>query len=113
MPGLLGMNIMSTGLWGIGFSIVTARTRKLLKRLVATPMRRRDYLLAQVFGRLVFLVVEVGALLGVRRLAFGVPMHGAWPTLAVDLPGRAPCRSAASGCWSRAARARSRPSRAC
>ena len=56
MPGLLGMNIMSTGLWGIGFSIVQARTRKLLKRLIATPMRRRDYLLAQMFGRLVFLV---------------------------------------------------------
>ena len=83
VPGLLGMNIMSTGLWGLGFSIVTARTRKLLKRLVASPMSRRDYLLAQLFGRLVFLVVEVGALLGFSRIAFGVPMHGAWTTLAI------------------------------
>src|SRR5262249_20627567 len=53
VPGLLGMNIMSTGLWGIGFSVVTARTRKLLKRLVASPMRKRDYLLGHLFGRLV------------------------------------------------------------
>jgi len=68
VPGLLGMNIMSTGLWGLGFSIVTARTRKLLKRLVASPMSRRDYLLAQLFGRLVFLVVEVGALLAFSRI---------------------------------------------
>jgi ABC-type multidrug transport system permease subunit len=83
VPGLLGMNIMSTGLWGLGFSIVTARTRKLLKRLVASPMRRRDYLLAQLFGRLVFLVVEVSALLGFSRLVFGVPMRGAWATLAI------------------------------
>src|SRR6185503_6353806 len=83
VPGLLGMNIMSTGLWGVGFSIVTARTRKLLKRLVASPMSRRDYLLAQLFGRLVFLVVEVGALLAFSRIAFGVPMHGAWTTLAI------------------------------
>ena len=83
VPGLLGMNIMSTGLWGLGFSIVTARTRKLLKRLVASPMRRRDYLLAQLFGRLVFLVVEVSALLGFSRLVFGVPIHGAWTTLAL------------------------------
>ena len=82
VPGLLGMNIMSTGLWGLGFSIVTARTRKLLKRLVASPMRRRDYLLAQLFGRLVFLVVEVSALLGFSQIAFGVPMRGAWATLA-------------------------------
>jgi ABC-2 type transport system permease protein len=83
VPGLLGMNIMSTGLWGLGFSIVTARTRKLLKRLVASPMSRRDYLLAQLLGRLVFLVVEVGALLAFSRIAFGVPMHGAWTTLAI------------------------------
>jgi ABC-type multidrug transport system permease subunit len=82
MPGLLGMNIMGTGLWGLGFSIVYARTRKLLKRLVASPMRRRDYLLAQVLGRLVFLVVEVAALVGFGALAFGVPMRGAYWLLA-------------------------------
>jgi ABC-2 type transport system permease protein len=76
VPGLLGMNIMSTGLWGLGFSIVIARTRKLLKRLVASPMRRRDYLLAQLLGRLVFLLLEVGALLGFSALVFGVPIRG-------------------------------------
>jgi ABC-2 type transport system permease protein len=76
VPGLLGMNIMSTGLWSLGFSIVTARTRKLLKRLVASPMRRRDYLLSQLLGRLVFLLLEVGALLGFSTLVFGVPIRG-------------------------------------
>ena len=76
LPGLLGMNIMSTGLWGLGFSIVHARTRKLLKRLIASPMRRRDYLLAQLLGRLVFLGIEVGTLLLFGYLAFGVPMRG-------------------------------------
>ena len=73
---------MSTGLWGIGFSVVTARTRKLLKRLVASPMRKRDYLLGHLFGRLVFLVIEVGALVGFSRLVFGVPMRGSWLMLA-------------------------------
>lgn len=82
LPGLLGMNIMSTGLWGLGFSIVQARTRKLLKRLVASPMRRRDYLLSQLFGRLVFLVLEVAALVGFGWLAFGVPVRGSLLTLA-------------------------------
>ena len=48
IPGIVGMNIMSTGMWGIGFSIVQARLRKLLKRLVASPMRKREYLLAQM-----------------------------------------------------------------
>ena len=82
LPGLLGMNIMSTGLWGLGFSIVQARTRKLLKRLVASPMRRRDYLMAQLLGRLVFLGVEVGALLVFGALIFGVPIRGAFWLLA-------------------------------
>ena len=78
LPGLLGMNVMSTGLWGLGFSIVVARTRKLLKRLVASPMRRRDYLFAQILGRLVFLGPEAGLLLAFGWLAFGVPQRGSW-----------------------------------
>ena len=90
LPGLLGMNIMSTGLWGLGFSIVQARTRKLLKRLVASPMRRRDYLLSQMLGRLAFLVIEVGGLLLFGRFAFGVPMRGAlWLLAATCLIGAA------------------------
>jgi ABC-type multidrug transport system permease subunit len=69
---------MSTGLWGVGFSIVQARTRKLLKRLIATPMRRGDYLLAQILARMTFLIIEAGVLLAFGRFAFGVPMRGSW-----------------------------------
>jgi ABC-2 type transport system permease protein len=46
IPGLLGMNLMGSGLWGVGFSVVQARTKKLLKRFMATPMRRSHYLLS-------------------------------------------------------------------
>jgi len=81
VPGLLGMNIMGTGMWSIGFSVVQARTRKLLKRLMATPMRRSDYLLAQMLARLMFLVLEVAALLGFARFVFGIPVNGSWLTL--------------------------------
>jgi ABC-2 type transport system permease protein len=81
IPGLLGMTVMSTGLWGVGFSVVQARTRKLLKRLIATPMRRRDYLLAQGLSRLVFLVLEAAVLLAFGAWVFGVPMRGSWIVL--------------------------------
>ena len=64
IPGLLGMNLMGTGIWGIGFNIVQTRSKRLLKRLVATPMRRSHFLLAQILGRLVFLVPEVALLVG-------------------------------------------------
>jgi ABC-type multidrug transport system permease subunit len=67
---------MSNGMWSIGFGIVQARMRKLLKRMVASPMRKRDYLLAQILARLVFLAPEVAVPLAFGVLAFGMPIHG-------------------------------------
>jgi ABC transporter DrrB family efflux protein len=76
LPGLIGMNLMGTGIWSLAFSIVNARSRKVLKRLIATPMRRSDYLLSQILGRLVFLVPEIVLLGGFGWLIFDVPMRG-------------------------------------
>lgn len=83
IPGLLGMNLMGTGMWGMGFTIANARMKKLLKRLVATPMRKRDYLLAQFLSRLGFLVVEVVVLVAFGWIAFNVRVNGSWLTLAL------------------------------
>jgi ABC-2 type transport system permease protein len=82
IPGILGMNIMSTGMWGIGFSIVQARIRKLLKRLVASPMRKREYLLAQMLARLVFLAPEVAVPLAFGSLVLGMPVRGSLGAIA-------------------------------
>jgi ABC-2 type transport system permease protein len=82
IPGLLGMNIMSTGMWGIGFSIVQARLRKLLKRLAASPMRRSDYLLAQMMARLAFLGPEAAVPLGFGALVLGMPIRGSLASIA-------------------------------
>lgn len=78
VPGLIGMNLLGSGLWGLGFAIVLARTEKLLKQLSATPMRRWQYLLSFMLARLLFLVPEIVVLLGFSYLAFGVRMHGSW-----------------------------------
>lgn len=78
VPGLLGMNLMSTGMWGMGFTIVNARMKKLLKRLVATPMRKSDYLIAQFLSRLVFLVTEVTFLVVFAWLVFDVRVRGSF-----------------------------------
>ncbi|HVU53333.1 MAG TPA: ABC transporter permease [Polyangia bacterium] len=83
VPGLLGMNLMSGSMWGIGWVIVNMRVRKLLKRLLATPMRRRDLLLAQAIARMGSVPLEVGALLIFARLAFDVRVTGSWLALAV------------------------------
>jgi ABC-2 type transport system permease protein len=76
IPGLLGLNLMGTGIWSIAFSVTTARSRRVLKRLVATPMRRGQYLMAQILGRLVFLIPEVVILVGTGWLLFDVGVRG-------------------------------------
>jgi ABC-type polysaccharide/polyol phosphate export permease len=83
VPGLVGMGIMSNAVWGLGFSIVDARRRKLMKRIVATPMRRMDYLLSFQIWRMFLLVFEVGVPVGFGMVAFGVPMRGSILEIAV------------------------------
>ncbi len=82
IPGLLGMNLMGSGMWGVGFSVVQARQKRLLKRLIATPMRRGDYLLSYVLSRLLFLVLEIAALVGFGWLMFDVGVRGSFALLA-------------------------------
>lgn len=76
VPGLLGMNLMGSAMWGLGFSIVEARQKKLLKRLIASPMPRWQYLASFLLSRLVMLIIEVVAFLAFARLVFGVPFRG-------------------------------------
>jgi ABC-type multidrug transport system permease subunit len=83
IPGLLGMNIMGTGMWGVGFGIVKSRNQKLLKRLLASPMKRRHFMLSHMLARLVFLTLEVVSLLLFAALAFGVPFRGSVGAVAV------------------------------
>jgi ABC-type multidrug transport system permease subunit len=83
IPGLLGMSLMGGGLWGVGFATVDLRIRKVLKRFLATPMRKSDFLGALLFSRLLFLVPEVLVLLVFARVAFGVVIQGSLLSIAV------------------------------
>lgn len=83
VPGLIGMNLMGSGLWGLGFTVVIARSRKILKRFAATPMRRSHYLLSFMLSRLVFLVLEVAAVIVFASLAFGFTVRGSWLSVAL------------------------------
>src|SRR5262249_36699156 len=76
VPGLLGMGLMGGGLWGLGFVTVDLRIRKLLKRFLATPMRKADFLGALMISRLLFMVPEVLVVLLFARVAFGVQIVG-------------------------------------
>lgn len=76
VPGLLGMSLMGGGLWGVGFVTVDMRIRKLLKRFVATPMKKRDFLAGIMLSRMAFMVPEVAILLIFAWLVFGVTIQG-------------------------------------
>lgn len=82
VPGLLGMSLMGGGLWGVGFLIVDMRIRKLLKRFLATPLKKSQFLAGMLLSRLAFLVPEVLVLLVFSRLAFGVRVYGNWLAVA-------------------------------
>jgi ABC-type multidrug transport system permease subunit len=81
VPGLLGMGLMGGGLWGVGFATVDMRIRKLLKRYLATPMKRGHFLLSMMCSRLIFMVPEILVLLLFARLFFGVEIRGSYLAL--------------------------------
>jgi len=78
IPGLLGMNLMNAGMWGVGFALVDMRQRKLLKRFVATPMRRTDFLLAIATSRIMMMIIEVVIMLTFGILLFHMLVLGSW-----------------------------------
>jgi len=80
IPGLLGMNLMGTGIWSIGFAIAEMRQKRLLRRFLVTPMRRGSLLLSFGLARLIFMAVEVAILLAFATLVLGVPVRGNLPT---------------------------------
>lgn len=74
LPGLIAMNLMGTSMWGIGYNLVVARKRRLLRRYAVTPMRRSHFFLSYFFSRAIFLVLELGLL-----LAFGAWIFDSFP----------------------------------
>jgi len=83
LPGLIGLNLMGSSMWGIGFNLVLARKRKLLRRYAVTPMRRSHFLLSYFFSRSLFLVLELAVLIGFGHLVFGTHIQGSVPALLV------------------------------
>lgn len=76
IPGLIGLNLMSSGIWGLGFALAQARAHKLLKLLAVTPMRRWHFLLSYLLSRFLFLLLEVLVILGFAAVVFDVEVHG-------------------------------------
>jgi ABC-2 type transport system permease protein len=83
IPGLIAMNLMGTSMWGVGYNLVLARKRKLLRRYAVTPMHRGQFLLSYFFSRSAFLVLEVGILVLFGYWIFGTTVRGHYASLAI------------------------------
>lgn len=83
IPGLIGLNLLGAGMWGVGFNLVQMRTQHLLRRLLVTPMRRSEFLLGFLFSRLVLMLPESVAIWGFGALLWGVPFRGSWLAVAL------------------------------
>lgn len=83
VPGLLGMGLMGGGLWGVGFAVVDLRIKKLLKRYIATPMKKTHFLMGIMISRLFFMVPEILLLLVFSWLFFGVKIYGSWAAITI------------------------------
>ncbi len=81
LPGLIGLNLMGSSMWGIGYNLVLARKRKLLRRYAVTPMSRSHFLLSFFFSRSLFLVLELAVLIGFGRVAFQTHVTGSFFSL--------------------------------
>lgn len=82
LPGLLGLNLMGSSMWGVGYNLVVARKRRLLRRYAVTPMRRSHFLLSYFFSRSLFLVLELTLLVAFGAIVFGTFVRGSYATLA-------------------------------
>ncbi len=78
IPGLIGLNLLGAGMWGVGFNLVQMRVQNLLRRIFVTPMRRSEFLAGYLLGRSVLVIPEAVAILLFGVLMWGVPFRGSY-----------------------------------
>ncbi len=76
VPGLIGMGVMMSSMWGISYGIIEKRSKKLLRRLVATPMRKSHFLIALITVRITMNFIESSVLLLFALIAFKMTIQG-------------------------------------
>lgn len=83
VPGLIAMDLMMSTLWGICYSLIEKRSKKLLRRMVATPMKKSSYLVSQLVARLFLNIIEALILFTFAHYYFGFTLEGSLAVLAL------------------------------
>jgi ABC-2 type transport system permease protein len=85
IPGLIAMGIMMSAMWGLSYTVIERRSKKLLRRMVATPMKKSHFLIALIAVRVTMNFVEASLLFLFAYFAFGIIIQGSIPALIVVL----------------------------
>jgi len=83
IPGLLAMEIMNSAMWGIGWSLIEFRSKKLLRRMAASPMNRNIFVLSHIIARLAFGIIEFLAIYLFALFYFKVKIQGSLIALGI------------------------------
>jgi ABC-type multidrug transport system permease subunit len=83
VPGLIAFGIMADILWGISYTLIERRSQKLLRRMVATPMRKLNLLVATMFVRILMNAIHAVVITLAMWLIFGVEIQGSIGALVV------------------------------
>jgi len=83
VPGLITMGVMMSCMWGISYGIIEKRSKKLLRRLVATPMKKSHFLIALITVRIAMNFIESAVLFFFSLIAFKITIQGDISTLII------------------------------
>ncbi len=83
IPGLIALGIMNSCIWGIGWNLIEGRIKKLMRRMVATPMRKSYFLLGHIISRAVLAALEAALLLIFAYYVFDINIQGSYLAFAV------------------------------
>jgi ABC-2 type transport system permease protein len=81
IPGLIAMNVMTSCLWGLGYGVIDKRSKKLMRRMVATPMKKSHFLFSLITVRFIMNFLESVLLFIFAWLVFDVVIQGNIPAL--------------------------------
>ncbi len=76
VPGLIAMGLMNSIMWGISYALIDMRVKKLLRRMVATPMKKSYFMVSHFVARLLLGIIEAGILFGFAHFYFDTTIQG-------------------------------------
>jgi ABC-2 type transport system permease protein len=81
VPGLIAMGIMMSIMWGVSYTIIERRSKKLLRRMVSSPMKKSHFLISIIAVRVCMNFIEGCLIFFFAFLVFGIRIQGSLPAL--------------------------------